>query len=310
MAMITEIPAGTGVLGYSINGTDETITIEYYRGKDVAVLVPEAIENKPVAKVGKKAFLGIKSVVKISLPDSVKEIGDWAFASCSSLEEIIFPSGNPTLGNKIFRDCTKLKDIIIRGLDSLPEGSAGGRLMALMVNGLDAQYLFSDALTQWGKGNNPFLNQELSLAMDGVILQYLKKDESEGFSKMLLCGEEDYVGDDSNLDNYRALRIREKIRVLFIRMMNPVGLSEDNRKLFSEYLKANMKENTWPLVLEEHGDEQAYFDLLIECGCIHEGNMGDLIAGMGDRNTAMKGYLLSLKGENLGETDFFADLDF
>ncbi len=299
--MIKEIEIGSGHLAVNYKGnadgeSSENVKIEYYRGKDVTVAVPREIEGKTVTEIGKKAFLGAKTLTAIELPESVITIGDWAFASCSALRQIVLPAKKLSIGNGLFKDCTALERIVLRGRDDTDISW----LLALSVSKMDAPYLFDTE-----KAGSP----DWITHFDSVILQILSRDDSEGFSKMLLCGEEDYVGDDSNYDTYCLLKKKEKIRILLVRLLHPAGLSDEHRRLFSDYLSTNMDAAVWPLVLEEYGDEREYFDLLINTGCINNSNISALIDSMGERHTQMKGYLIRHKGESGGAEDFFGDLD-
>ena len=55
-------------------------------------------------------------LVKVNLPDTVREIGSYCFAGCTSLEEINLPGNLKEIGNCAFRDCKELR------LESLPAG--------------------------------------------------------------------------------------------------------------------------------------------------------------------------------------------
>ncbi len=300
--MIKEIDTGSGVLGISL-AEAESVKIEYYRGKDITVRVPEEIEGSRVTEIGKKAFLSAKTLTGIELPDGITSIGDWAFASCTALRQICVPGNKLSLGSGLFRDCVNLEKIVIRkaGFDGADIASKGDipYLLALSVYKMDAPYLFDVEKA----GTADWIEH-----LDSVITQILGKDDSEGFSKMLLCGEEDYVGDDSNLDTYVLLRKKEKIRILLARLIHDQGLSDKNREMFTTYLKENMDKALWPLVLEEHGEDREYFDLLIDIGCINNENVSKLIESMGDHYTQMKGYLIRFKGET-GGGDFFGELE-
>lgn len=301
--MIREIETESGVLGINVIKKDEGdpghVKIEYYRGKDVSVKVPGDIEGKPVTEIGKKAFLGAKTLVSIMLPESVGSIGDWAFASCSALKSIHIPGRELTLGSGLFRDCANLETIVTESGAGKENDEDLHYLLALSVYKMDAPYLFDIKKA----GESDWIEH-----FDSVIVQILKRDDSDGFSKMLLCGEEDYVGDDSNLDTYVLLRKKEKIRILLVRLLHDRGLSEEYRKCFTDYLKENMYDALWPLILEEHGDEKEYFDLLIDVGCIDDSNVTELIDSMKDHYTQMKGYLIRFKKVS-GGGDFFGDLD-
>jgi len=76
--------------GFLINVNDDesvlVLVLEKAKGYDVP-------ENTAV--VGPYAFAGKKSVMKVSLPDSVKQICEAAFKSCVSLEEIVCKATKP-----------------------------------------------------------------------------------------------------------------------------------------------------------------------------------------------------------------------
>ncbi|MBR6908881.1 MAG: leucine-rich repeat domain-containing protein [Lachnospiraceae bacterium] len=315
--MVREIDLGNGGLGVStFPGETGNIyaKIEYYRGKDVSVSIPESFEEAPVTAIGKKAFLGAKTLTKISLPKAVSSIGDYAFASCSSLKELEIPGGRIEYGIGVFKDCGKLERIVRKsGPDTDADlGDAVAYmeadllqkdlpyLLALSVTRLDAMYLLEDDTA----GSPEWFER-----LDGALTLFLGKDDSEGFSKMLLCGEEDYVGDESNLDTYCLIKKKEKVRALFTRLLHDAGLSEANKKVFAGYMMENMDHVVWPLLLDEHGEDKEYFDLLIDIGCIGPENVSSLIESMGDRYTTMKGYLIRYKGETGEESSFFDDME-
>ena len=320
--MVTEIKAGNGVLAYSISENEgvKSATIEYYRGKDVAVIVPECIEGYPVVNIGKKAFLSAKTVSRIEIPRSVDRIGDWAFASCNRLTELVLPSKSLDIGTGVFKDCNMLEKIVLKQTDKdcaagvsemdcaagVSEKDCGTSnedifyLLAAAVSKLDAQYLFDTV----NAGSPEWFGH-----FDSTVMQLLAKDDSDGFSKMLLCGEEDYVGDESNFDTYCLMNQKSKVRVLLLRLMYSEGLTEDIKNRFVSYLKEHMENVTWRVVVEEHGDDRAYFDLLIEYDCINRENIAGLIESMGEHNTGMKGYLMKIKSERMAGSGFLDDLD-
>ncbi|MBQ3898615.1 MAG: leucine-rich repeat domain-containing protein [Lachnospiraceae bacterium] len=298
--MVREIDLGNGGLGVgTFPGETGNIyaKIEYYRGKDVSVSIPESFEKAPVTAIGKKAFLGAKTLTKISLPKAVISIGDYAFASCSSLKELEIPCGRIEYGIGVFKDCGKLERIVRK---NGPDTDDLSYLLALSVTRLDAMYLLEDDTA----GRPEWFER-----LDGALTLFLGKDDSEGFSKMLLCGEEDYVGDESNLDTYCLIKKKEKVRALFTRLLHDAGLSEANKKVFAGYMRENMTTVVWPLLLDEHGEDKEYFDLLIDIGCIGPENVASLIESMGDRYTTMKGYLIRYKGETGEESSFFDDME-
>ncbi|MCQ2493697.1 MAG: leucine-rich repeat domain-containing protein [Lachnospiraceae bacterium] len=300
--MVTELSVGNGVLAYSISEKDglKEATIEYYRGKDVAVTVPELIEDCPVVCIGKKAFLSAKTLSRIVIPQSVLKIGDWAFASCSRLTELVLPRKSLEIGNGVFRECVMLEKIVLTDDDGSQDDSDICYLLAAAVSRLDAQYLFDTV----NAGSLEWIEH-----FDSTTLQMLMKEDSDGFSKMLLCGEEDYVGDDSNFDTYCLMRQKDKVRMLLLRLLHSEGISSDIKERFVTYIRDNMDSVTWKVVVEEHGDEREYFDLLLDCDCINQDNVSRLIESMGERNTGMKGYLMKVKTERMSGGSFMDELD-
>lgn len=318
--MITEMNVGNGVLAYSIS--ENKATIEYYRGKDIAVIVPETIEDSPVVAIGKKAFLSAKTLSRIEIPQSVAKIGDWAFASCSRLTELVLPKKKMEIGSGVFKDCGMLEQIVLRSEYGNIEGRDNdGRdndgicdeeayyeevyddvfcLLAAAVSKLDAQYLF-DVINA---GTVDWFEH-----FDSTVTQLMMKDDADGFSKMLLCGEEDYVGDDSNFDTYCLMKQKAKVRILLLRLLHSAGIDENAKARFASYLKEHMENVTWRVVLDEHGDEREYFDLLLDYECINNDNISRLIESMGEHNTGMKGYLMKVKSEQMNGSGFMDDLD-
>lgn len=299
--MITEMNVGNGVLAYSI--FENKATIEYYRGKDIAVIVPETIEDSPVVAIGKKAFLSAKTLSRIEIPQSVAKIGDWAFASCSRLAELVLPKKKMEIGSGVFKDCGMLEQIVLRSDDGNKETCDNDDvfyLLAVAVSKLDAQYLF-DVINA---GTVDWFEH-----FDSTVTQLMMKDDSDGFSKMLLCGEEDYVGDDSNFDTYCLMKQKAKVRILLLRLLHSAGIDENAKARFASYLKEHMDNVTWRVVLDEHGDEREYFDLLLDYECINNDNISRLIESMGEHNTGMKGYLMKVKSEQMNGSGFMDDLD-
>lgn len=299
--MITEMNVGNGVLAYSI--FENKATIEYYRGKDIAVIVPETIEDSPVVAIGKKAFLSAKTLSRIEIPQSVAKIGDWAFASCSRLAELVLPKKKMEIGSGVFKDCGMLEKIVLRSDDGNKETCDNDDvfyLLAAAVSKLDAQYLF-DVINA---GTVDWFEH-----FDSTVTQLMMKDDSDGFSKMLLCGEEDYVGDDSNFDTYCLMKQKAKVRILLLRLLHSAGIDENAKARFASYLKEHMDNVTWRVVLDEHGDEREYFDLLLDYECINNDNISRLIESMGEHNTGMKGYLMKVKSEQMNGSGFMDDLD-
>ncbi|MBD5458095.1 MAG: hypothetical protein HDR27_05920, partial [Lachnospiraceae bacterium] len=140
------------------------------------------------------------------------------------------------------------------------------------------------------------------------------EEDEEGFSKMLLCGEEDYGSKENNLDYYIEQRRRFKVRLAMLRLMNDIGLAPEVREELLSYLRSHTKgevsEETWKVVLEEYGDERAYYQFLLDSGCIHDGNFSAVLEDMGERHTEMKAFLMNARSTQPKMEEAFAALAF
>lgn len=301
-----------GILQYELR--EGGVVLTGYRGKDITLVIPEYLEGIPVTVIGKKAFLGAKDLQQLVLPESVTAIQDWAFACCSALRSLVLPQKKLDTGQGILKDCFRLQQIAavsgegdgIASIEALsgPEAQSS-RLLAAVMGSLDAFYLFEPLEA----GSPGWLER-----WDARMLSLLAQEDAEGFSKMLLCGEEDYGSRENNLDYYIEQRRRFKVRLAMLRLMNDIGLAPDVKEELLAYLRAHTKgeasEETWKVVLEEHGDEREYYQFLLDCGCINDGNFGAVLEDMGERHTEMKAFLMNVRGAQPKMEDAFAALAF
>ena len=66
--------------------------------------------------------------------------------------------------------------------------------------------------------------------------------------------------------------------------------------------------DAWQVVLDEHGDEEEYYDALRRYGCIDETAIRIMLDDMGDAHAGMKSYLIRLSSETADE-GFFDSMD-
>ncbi len=101
-----------------------TLAISNYKGSNPEIIVPEKIGNNTVtaiapnglAAVGgksEKVFQMMKTVTKITLPNTIQSIGKEAFYTDMSLTEVNIPEGVPEIGEQTFRNCKAIKSIIL-----------------------------------------------------------------------------------------------------------------------------------------------------------------------------------------------------
>lgn len=295
-----ELSTAHGALQYTING--QTAEIIGYTGKDTELVIPAQLAGCSVTNIGKKAFLSNKMLRVITLPESVVRIDDWAFAYCAKLTKIILPYHRMEIGQGIFKECFGLEQIVDEGADDRERKTTDiAYLLAATMSRLDAFYLFDfenagtpDWIAQW----------------DSRMQSLMDMDDSEGFSKMLLCGEEDYGSRENDLDYYMEQRRRQKVRLAMLRLMHDFGLAEPVRERLQAYLLAHVKgqetEETWKVVLEEYGDDLRYYQFLTELGGVSEENFQAMMEDMGEFHTEMKAYLMKYHSEHHAMEDAFA----
>lgn len=308
-----------GELTYDIkknNGKEEAV-ITGFNGLASCLVLPEQIEGYPVTEIGRKAFLSKKQLREVVLPSTLARIDDWAFAYCNGLECVVLPRGPLSLGRAVFLECGNLKRLEVKGesgmvgpdsvlqvpaVETVTEAiSSVAELMAAAVNFYEAYYLV-DPITA---GDSEWLAK-----WDNRMLSYLHTDDQEGYSKQVLCGEEDYGSTD--LVAFLNGRRKSKVRLSFLRLLNPIGLSEENKQELEQYLLCHTKgesgEEAWEVVFSEHGEERRYFELFAQTGCLTEENFNAIMGDIGENYPEMKAYFLKVKEEKIGYEDFFEGL--
>lgn len=292
--MEKEMEIEGGRLCFQVCGGE--ITVLSCKADGSRIRVPDEIENLPVTKLQKKAFLSNKGLKEVWLPKGLKEIGDWAFAYCSALTGVWVPKEEFAVGKDIFKDCLRLESICLLGADS-PVDEQVGRLLGAVPLRLEADYLFTPAKA----GQEQWLRR-----FDDKLREFLAQPDEDGFTKMVYCGEEDIV---ANVEYYLAERRREKARLCFLRLINDVGLEEAFAGELCAHLAGCTKgcpsEAAWEVVFGEHGNEQAYYDVFTKAGCLTEENYDGILRQMGEDYPEMKGYLMRYRSEKMEKADFF-----
>lgn len=291
-----ELEIAGGSLYYEIR--QNYIIITCLQGLASEVKVPEQIEELPVREIAKKAFLSKKYLRKVSLPETVEEIGDWAFAYCDNLEQVILPGQNVRFDKAVFLECGKLKRLYVG--DGTEEAIAA--LLAAAVTTAQAYYLLD--VEEAGSA-------EWLAKWDARMMELLNRPDEEGFSRQVLCGEEDYGSTDMNV--YVNEKRKVKVRLLLLRCLYSIGLDAGTREQLEQYLTAHTKgcasEETWQVIVQEHGNDREYYQLFTELNCLTEDNFDGIIADIGEDYPEMKAYFMRYKEEKIGYTDFFGELE-
>lgn len=294
--------------------TENGLRVLQWKGTGITAQVPEEIAGRPVTAIARKAFLSNKRLQEIALPGGITEIGDWAFAYCDRLVSVSMPKRAVVFGKGVFLQCEKLEQIILRTPEeAVPEeGEAGaprndaecvGSLLAAAVHKLDAPYLLNPV-----EAGSP----EWMEKWDARLLHILNTPDREGFSKMLLCGEEDYGSKENDLGYYLSQKRRGKVRLAMLRLLHDKDLPDAVRRELTEYVKGHTKgcahEETWQVVKEEYGLRKEYYDLLLDIQALTEENYDAALCDMGTELAEMKAYLLREKEERFGSGGFFDSL--
>lgn len=291
-----------GSLYYEIE--NEGIRITDFHGMAAEAVIPDRIEGYPVTEIGKKAFLSKKRLRRVALPESIREIGDWAFAYCDSLREVCLPEKEIRFGKAVFLECGSLRRISVK--DTRESSGEDSRfqpeLLAAAVGKLEAYYLLDIPAV----GSREWLEK-----WDAGLASLLRTSDQEGYSRQVLCGEEDYGSTD--LVAYTGGRRKEKVRLALLRLLCSRGISEAFRRELERYLLEHTRgketDETWRVILEEHGDDRAYYKLFAELGCLTEENLGDILTDIGEKYPEMKAFFLRYREQKRTETDFFAGLE-
>lgn len=301
-----ETPQGS--LEYILGREGGCVVVTGCSGWDTELRIPAAIEGLPVTVIAKKAFLSRKQLRRVVLPETVEEIGDWAFAYCTNLESVWMPRKKCTLGSRIFMECPGIRRLFLYegGREEKNPAKASEReeqtaaLLAASAALLEAEYL----MDPMEAGTGPWLQK-----WDARMLQMLRAEDGEGYTKMILCGEEDA---GSSMEIYLNRRRKSKVRLALLRLMNPLELPGERAQELREYLAAHTRgcesEETWEVILGEHGHEQKYFELFTEIGGITEENFHAVLTDMGNEYAEMKAFLIRYREEKMECKDFFETL--
>lgn len=306
------INAGGFTLEYERNL--ETVIITGCRGADARLTIPKEVtegeKQYPVVELAKKAFLGLKGLREVSIPDSVNRFGDWAFAQCIHLTTVNL-DGNineKNFGRAVFDGCLRLERINLT--DSEDEALPG--LLAAVVGRLPAEYLQRDS--EIGEPNW-YLKWDMSLT------GYLRQDDHEGSVNAALCGEEDISYDgigsvDGELlgaDKSYILGVcKNKAYLCFLRLANDRYLSDENRALLEDYIRNHAKGKgngaSWQSLKDDFKDKLEFFKMYLDIIGPDAGNFDAMLQDLGDDCAEVRAFLIKESLKNVKQDSFFEDL--
>ncbi|MCI8440648.1 MAG: leucine-rich repeat protein [Oscillospiraceae bacterium] len=118
--------------------TTSELAVERCNRSVTSVVIPEQVDGLPVTSIRGSAFQGHKSLMNITIPDSVISIGSRAFCDCSSLASITLPDSLTSIGLNMFLDCSNLMNVTIPdSVTSIGHNAFCGcsRLTSIMIPG-------------------------------------------------------------------------------------------------------------------------------------------------------------------------------
>ena len=133
---------------YLMNGS----VIEKYKGNAERLTLPENI-----TEIGKDAFSGCNSLVRVIIPEGVSKIGYSAFENCTSLEEVVIPKSVKAIDSGAFSGCTRLVSVSLpEKTRSLGSGVFAGctALSNVPIASGNTEYVCSDGVIYSKNGKN------------------------------------------------------------------------------------------------------------------------------------------------------------
>jgi hypothetical protein len=142
MVMITAVPIAAQDFQTGPDGTGGVVLIRY-TGNEASVVIPAAIDGKPVTYIGAEAFSNCTGLVSVTIPASVTSIDEGAFYGCTGLMTIAIPDSVTSIGDVAFSGCTSLTAVTIpASVTSISYGTFYGctSLTAITVSAANQQY--------------------------------------------------------------------------------------------------------------------------------------------------------------------------
>lgn len=280
----------TGTLTYIIENNSAFIT--GFERTGVSLEIPENIESVSVCGIGKKAFFGNRSLQHIILPETIEWIGDWAFCNCAQLQRIEFPCRPLRLGKGLFAKDRKFYEITCESGNK--KNTFPGRLLAVAVTLMDAEYLLDMTLAGCAEWYRRFDNRLLALLMEPT---------ENALKNLVYCAEEDMgAKQEACLEEQE----RRKAYMALLRLAYPEQLdqkTEDKIKACLLDREGLQTRSAWEAVKKADGKEQLLFsDILLKSGGIREANLSSVLEDLGEAFVELKAHLLKVWEQRKAQT--------
>lgn len=208
--------------------------LEKYEGSEKEVVIP-----KGVTCIGEKAFYRNDTVENVIIPDSVESIEDHAFQGCKGIKSLEIPNGVKTIGRMAFSYCGMEKVTIPPTVKEASYGAFNGVKEITVYDNLQSSIAnLWDIITKEGLSYSVTV-----LSKDtGLIISRVPISMDGSYPNRLLienCCHGDALFDLPLLDkNFKKLKDpKVKFFIAEFRINNPYDLSDENRDMYSKYLK-------------------------------------------------------------------------
>lgn len=282
--------------------------LESYQGNDSNITIPAYNEALPVTKIGAKAFLSCKSVVHLTLPETIEEIGDWAFAHMKNLKTLTLPAHPITYGKNVFLDCINLSEIHI-----LQDNSKNSGLPYFLASSVTM--LKKPSLCSPERAGNSQHHMNWMEDYDKTLIQFLSEPDNMGFEPVFIgwFSVEDL---DSQTQRFTGKRQQEKTFLAFQRLLYPDFLADSTRKILYDYLADHMpegaraQEHTFPfsMLCNEFRDDIRYLKIVADTGYITAQTLPLLQEGLQNSSPEIIAFLLRYQQNFTNSMDFFSGL--
>ena len=221
---------------------DGTICLLGIKDMPSEVVIPDMIEGLPVTEVGPYCFARNKYLERVVLPDSVRSLSRMVFYHCTALKELEIGSGLAEIGSDAFMNCHKLHSLIVR-CDAMEK--SGVRLILHQISH-DLSVHFTGKIESGGRSTEAkLLFTEYYETYDEVTPAHLfgRNIEGEGFRtrQFFKEGVFEYNRYDNTFLKACAEEREETLcEIAMNRLQYPVGLLEEARRQYADYIKVHL----------------------------------------------------------------------
>lgn len=281
---------------------DGTLSLLRVFGESPDVWVPEQIDGRTVTEIGPycfskscrfsetevrknvsgmeeeklRAYIREQSgnyIQRVRIPDSVTRIANCAFYNCTSLKEIDLTSGVEEIGSDAFMNCIRLERLMLRA--DVEERTALKQMLAQISWNVEVHFLGKVSGAESPRAVCFFPEYFEGYDEIGPAHVFELNISGEGF-RARQCFQDNRILLKEYDDIFPYACVGESQEVLcryaWNRLAYPAGLTEENKKIYGNYIREHQKDVGRKL-LTDSGMEQEQRLFLMEC-LIREGYLG------------------------------------